>query len=91
MLAAGRRDILVPASGLSAARDVLMQADLLGSQAGPAVERPARLLGVLLGVVVFVGVIAWMGTEDPGYLADARSAGSATPTSRSPPSPWARG
>jgi hypothetical protein len=63
MLAAGRRDILVPASGAAAARDVLMQADLLGSQPGPAVERPGRLLGVLLGVVVFVGVIAWLGTE----------------------------
>jgi hypothetical protein len=63
MLAAGRRDILVPASGLSAARDVLMQADLLGSQAGPAVERPARLLGVLLGVATLVAVIAWIGTE----------------------------
>ena len=63
MLAAGRRDILVPASGLSAARDVLMQADLLGSQAGPAVERPARLLGVLLGVATLVAIIAWLGTE----------------------------
>ena len=46
MLAAGRRDILVPASGAAAARDVLMQADLLGSRPGPAVERPGRLLGV---------------------------------------------
>jgi zinc ribbon protein len=63
MLAAGQRDILVPASGAQAAREVLMQADLLGSPAGPAVERPGRLLGVLLGVVVFVGVIAWLGTE----------------------------
>jgi hypothetical protein len=63
MLAAGQRDILVPASGAQAAREVLMQADLLGSQPGPAVERPGRLLGVLLGVVVFVGVIAWLGTE----------------------------
>ena len=63
MLAAGRRDILVPASGLSAARDVLMQADLLGSEAGPAVERPARLLVVLLGVATLVAVIAWLGTE----------------------------
>ena len=63
MLAAGRRDILVPASGLPAARDVLMQADLLPAQAGPAVERPARLLGILLGVVVFVGLVAWLGTE----------------------------
>ena len=63
MLAAGRRDVLVPTSGLSAARDVLMQADLLPAQAGPAVERPARLLGVLLVVVVFVGLVAWLGTE----------------------------
>ena len=43
--------------------DVLMQADLLPAPAGPAVERPGRLLGVLLGVVVFVGLIAWIGTE----------------------------
>ena len=63
MLAAGRRDILVPSSGLSAAREVLMQADLLPAQAGPAVERPGRLLGVLLGVVVFVAIVAWLGTE----------------------------
>ena len=40
-----------------------MQADLLGSQAGPAVERPARLLGVLLGVATLVAIIAWLGTE----------------------------
>jgi hypothetical protein len=63
MLAAGRRDILVPASGAHAAREVLMQADLLESQPGPPVERPGRLLIVLLAVVVFVGVIAWLGTE----------------------------
>jgi hypothetical protein len=63
MLAAGRRDILVPASGAQVAREVLLQADLLGSQPGPAVERPARLLGVLLGVVTLVAFIAWLGTE----------------------------
>jgi hypothetical protein len=63
MLAAGRRDILVPASGAQVAREVLLQADLLGSQPGPAVERPARLLGVLLGVAMLVAVIAWLGTE----------------------------
>jgi hypothetical protein len=63
MLAAGRRDILVPASGAQVAREVLLQAELLGPEAGPAVERPARLLGVLLGVVALVAVIAWLGTE----------------------------
>jgi hypothetical protein len=40
-----------------------MQADLLPAQAGPAVERPARLLGILLAAVVFVGLVAWLGTE----------------------------
>jgi hypothetical protein len=40
-----------------------MQADLLPAPAGPAVERPARLLAVLLAVVVFVGLVAWLGTE----------------------------
>jgi hypothetical protein len=63
MLAAGRRDILVPASGAQSAREVLLQADLLGSEPGPAVERPARLLGVLVGVAVLVAVIAWLGTD----------------------------
>jgi hypothetical protein len=63
MLAAGRRDILVPASGAQSAREVLLQADLLGAEPGPAVERPARLLGVLLGVAALVAVIAWLGTE----------------------------
>jgi hypothetical protein len=66
MLAAGRRDILVPASGAQVAREVLLQADLLGSEPGPAVERPARLLGVLLGVMVLVAIIAWLGTEIVG-------------------------
>ena len=41
MLAAGRRDILVPASGLPAARDVLMQADLLPAP-GRAAPSSAR-------------------------------------------------
>ena len=63
MLAAGRRDILVPASGAQTAREILFQAELLGPEPGPAVERPGRLLGVLMGVVVVVAVIAWLGTE----------------------------
>ena len=64
MLAAGPRDVMVPASGASAARDVLMQADLLGAQRpGQPVERPARLLAVLCAVVALVGLIAWIGTD----------------------------
>jgi hypothetical protein len=64
MLAAGPRDILVPASGASAARDVLMQADLLGEERpGPAVANPGRLLLGLVAAVITVGLIAWIGTE----------------------------
>src|SRR4051794_41130751 len=65
MLAAGPRDVMVPASGAGAARDVLLQAELLGESpaAGGAVERPGRLLAVLCLVVALVGLIAWIGTD----------------------------
>ncbi len=64
MLAAGPRDVMVPASGASAARDVLLEAELLDERApAQAVERPARLLAVLCVVVAVVGVIAWIGTD----------------------------
>ena len=64
MLAAGPRDVLVPASGADAAREVLLEAELIddGAGAGP-VERPARLFAVLCLVVAVVGVIAWLGTD----------------------------
>ncbi len=63
MLAAGPRDVLVPAAGAAAARDVLLQADLLDAQAGPAVRNPSRLLVGLIAAVALVAVIAWLGTE----------------------------
>jgi uncharacterized protein YbaR (Trm112 family) len=63
MLAAGPRDVLVPASGADAARDVLLQADLVGAEPGRPVDRPGRLLVSLLAFVALVGVIAWLGTE----------------------------
>jgi hypothetical protein len=64
MLAAGQRDILVPASGADAARDVLLQAELLQTGAPRAtVEHPGRLLVGLLAVVAIVGLVAWLGTE----------------------------
>ena len=64
MLAAGPRDILVPASGATAAREVLMQADLLDAERpGPAVANPGRLLLGLVAAVITVGLIAWIGTE----------------------------
>jgi uncharacterized protein YbaR (Trm112 family) len=64
MLAAGPRDVLVPASGASAAREVLLQAELLsGEPPAAAVEHPGRLMVSLLAVVALVGLIAWVGTE----------------------------
>jgi Putative prokaryotic signal transducing protein/zinc-ribbon domain len=65
MLAAGPRDILVPRSGETAAREVLLQAEILDpvpASTGP-VQNPARLLVGLLAFVALVGVIAWVGTE----------------------------
>jgi hypothetical protein len=52
MLAAGPRDVLVPASGVAAAREVLLEAELIDDRP-PAQTNPARLLaGLLAGVAV---------------------------------------
>ena len=64
MLAAGPRDVLVPASGAATAREVLLQAELLSEEpAATAVEHPGRLMISLLGAVALVALIAWVGTE----------------------------
>jgi hypothetical protein len=63
MLAAGPRDVMVPRSGLDVAREVLLQAELLGDPAAAATARPARVLGGLLAAVALVALIAWIGTE----------------------------
>jgi hypothetical protein len=63
-LAAGPRDVLVPASGLQVARDVLLQSDLdalLPSSSG--VDAPLRVLAGVLIAVALVAIIAWLGTE----------------------------
>jgi hypothetical protein len=62
MLAAGPRDVLVPQSGVSTAREVLLQAELLG-EGGRAVEHPERLLIGLLAAIALVAVILWIGTD----------------------------
>ncbi len=63
-LAAGPRDVLVPATGVATAREVLLESELgpsLVAGAGP--HAPLRiLLGLLVGVAL-VAVIAWIGTE----------------------------
>lgn len=62
MLAAGPRDVLVPQSGHAAAREVLLQAELVGDEQ-PVMPRPTRVLAALLVAVAVVAVIAWLGTD----------------------------
>jgi hypothetical protein len=57
MLAAGPRDIFVPASGVETARDVLLQSDLLDRTDGRPVVEPRRLALGLLAALVVVALI----------------------------------
>jgi hypothetical protein len=62
MLAAGPRDVLVPASGAGVAREVLLQHEILPAGGGGGGDRPLRVLAGLLVVVALVAVILWAGT-----------------------------
>jgi len=54
-LASGPRDVLVPRSGLAAARDALLQAELLGEPApGPS---PTRLMATLMAVLAVAALV----------------------------------
>ena len=56
MLAAGRRDLLVAASALPAAREVLLQSEIV-DESEPYRPSPLKLLGGLLAGVVAVGAV----------------------------------
>ncbi len=61
-LAAGPRDVLVPASGVLTARQVLLEADLLAPAPTRPVVAPSRLLAGLL-IALAVGALAvWLVT-----------------------------
>ena len=60
MLAAGPRDVMVPASGHAAAREVLLQAELVGEEQ-PGTP-PSQVLAFLLVALTVVALIAWIGT-----------------------------
>ena len=60
MLAAGPRDVMVPASGHPTAREVLMQADIVG-EVQPGTP-PAQVLAFMLVALTVVALIAWIGT-----------------------------
>ena len=58
MLAAGPRDVLVPASGVQAAREVLLEAQMIEDRP-PAEISPARVaVGLLAGLVVLALLVA---------------------------------
>ena len=66
MLAAGPRDVLVPASGAAAAREALLQEALPVIAPGTAAEGRAgvdRLVVTILVLVALVAIVAWLGME----------------------------
>lgn len=58
MLAAGPRDVLVPASGVDVAREVLLQHDLAPSERAATVDPPWRILAWLGGALLLLALIA---------------------------------
>ena len=62
MLAAGPRDVMVPASGAGAAREVLLQAEMLEPPREGG-DTPTRVMLGVMAACVLVAVIAWLGTE----------------------------
>jgi hypothetical protein len=62
-LAAGPRDVMVPASGANTAQDVLLQAELL-EKTGPEglPGSPLRVLLALVAAFALVALIVWLGS-----------------------------
>jgi hypothetical protein len=57
-MASGPRDVMVPGSGAPAAREVLLQADLLGApSSGP---KPWRLLATMVAVLALVALVIFL-------------------------------
>jgi hypothetical protein len=58
-LAAGPRDVLVPQSGLPAAREVLLQAEIITAEPDPTRTPALKLLAWLLVALAVGALIAW--------------------------------
>ena len=61
-LAAGPRDVLVPESAVSTARETLLQAELIAPGAGGVAVAPARLLAGLLIALAIGALLVWLAT-----------------------------
>lgn len=58
-LAAGPRDVLVPESGVTTAREVLLEAELISGEPAAPVVSPVRLLVGLLAALGIAALIVW--------------------------------
>ena len=62
-LAAGPRDVMVPESGFIAAREILLEAELIGEERAEQVVAPLRLaIGLLVALAIGV-LVVWLGLE----------------------------
>ena len=61
-LAAGPRDVMVPISGVDAAREILLQSDVIGSEQdqGTGAVAPRRLLAGLLIALAIGALVIWL-------------------------------
>ena len=60
-LAAGPRDVLVPASGVATAREVLLETELVGNEGeGSGVDTPWHLFAGVVVAFAVVAAIAWL-------------------------------
>jgi hypothetical protein len=62
-LAAGPRDVLVPQSGVTTAREVLLEAELISAEPAPPAVSPVRLLVGLLAALGVGALIVWAITQ----------------------------
>jgi len=64
MLAAGPRDVMVPESGATVAREILLDAELVTPDAQQARgDSPSKVLIGLMAACSLAGLLAWAGTE----------------------------
>ena len=59
-LAAGPRDVMVPLSGADAAREILLQAEVIGSGGDGGAVPPRRLLVGLLAALALGALVIWL-------------------------------
>jgi hypothetical protein len=59
-LAAGPRDVMVPISGVDAAREILLQTELIGAEPAAGVVSPGRLLAGLLVALAVGALVVWL-------------------------------